>query len=153
MFAKCQEICTGFKTHNLNFYNPVIRISYDVNIIVQQVRKISKQQNPYPLSLFNSDFPLHWCSIASVAATRRELLGSWLYFMRGFPGGANGKEPACQYRRWKRHGSDSWEDLKGIFPLRRAWQPTPVFLLGDSMDCGALWAIVHRITKGRIELK
>ena len=27
---------------------------------------------------------------------------------RGFPGGASGKEPACQCRRWKR--SLGWED-------------------------------------------
>ena len=27
---------------------------------------------------------------------------------RGFPGGAMGKEPACQCRRRKRHGFDPW---------------------------------------------
>ena len=101
-------------------------------------------------SLFNIDFPFHWCSITSVAAIKRELFGLWLYFMRGFPGGANGKEPACQCRRWKRHGFDSWV---GKIPWRKAWQSTPVFLPGDSMDCGAWWAIVHRITKSQIELK
>ena len=26
----------------------------------------------------------------------------------GFPGGASSKEPACQCRRWKRHGFDPW---------------------------------------------
>ena len=26
----------------------------------------------------------------------------------GFPGGANGKEPACQCKRLKRWGSDPW---------------------------------------------
>ena len=31
---------------------------------------------------------------------------------RGFPGGASGKEPACQCWRYKRHGFDylGWED-------------------------------------------
>ena len=101
-------------------------------------------------SLFNIDFPFHWCSITSVAATKRELFDLWLYFMRAFPGGANGKEPACQCRRWKRHGFDSWD---GKIPWRRAWQLTPVFLPGDSMDCGAWWAIVHRITKSWIEVE
>ena len=48
---------------------------------------------------------------------------------RGFPGGANGKEPACQCRRHKRHGFNPW--VRKI-PWRRAWQPTPVFLLGES---------------------
>ena len=48
---------------------------------------------------------------------------------RGFPGGASGKEPACQYRRHKRLGFDPW---LGKIPWRRAWQPTPVFFPGES---------------------
>ena len=47
----------------------------------------------------------------------------------GFPGGASGKEPTCQCRRHKRRGFDLW--VKKI-PWRRAWQPTPVFLPGES---------------------
>ena len=35
----------------------------------------------------------------------------------------------------------------GRFPWRRKWQPTPVFLPGNSMDRVALWAIVHGVTK------
>ena len=35
----------------------------------------------------------------------------------GFPGGAGGKEPACQCRRCKRHGFDPWV---GKTPWRRA---------------------------------
>ena len=31
-----------------------------------------------------------------------------------------------------------WED-----PWRREWQPTPVFLPGESMDRGAWWTTVH----------
>ena len=46
----------------------------------------------------------------------------------GFPGGASGKEPACQCRRPKRHGLDPW--VRKI-PWRSAWQPTPVFLPGE----------------------
>ena len=38
-------------------------------------------------------------------------------------------------------------------PQRRKWQPTLVFLLGKSMDRGAWWAIVHRVTKSRIQLR
>ena len=48
---------------------------------------------------------------------------------RGFPGGTSGKEPACQCRRHKRHKFYPW--VRKI-PWRRAWQPTPVFLLGES---------------------
>ena len=50
--------------------------------------------------------------------------------LRGsFPGGTSGKEPACQCRRCKRYGFDPW---MGKIPWRRAWQPTPVFLPGES---------------------
>ena len=48
--------------------------------------------------------------------------------MRGFPG-ASDKEPTCQWKRQKRHGFNSWV---GKIPWRRAWQPTPVFLSGES---------------------
>ena len=37
----------------------------------------------------------------------------------------------------------------GRSPWRRAWPPSPVFLLGDSMDRGAWRATVHRIAKNR----
>ena len=47
----------------------------------------------------------------------------------GFPGGASGKDPACQCRRCKRHGFDPWV---GKISWRRAWQPTAVFLPGKS---------------------
>ena len=47
----------------------------------------------------------------------------------GFPGGTNGKKPTCQCRRHKRRGFDPWV---GKIPWRRAWQPTSIFLLGES---------------------
>ena len=46
-----------------------------------------------------------------------------------FPGGASGKEPACQSGRPKRRGFDPWV---WEIPWRRAWQLTPVFLPGES---------------------
>ena len=49
---------------------------------------------------------------------------------RGLPRfGASGKEPTCQCRRCRKHGFLSW--VRKI-PWRRAWQPTPVFLPGES---------------------
>ena len=47
----------------------------------------------------------------------------------GFPGGTSGKESTCQCRRHKRHGfrPSVWK-----IPWRRKWQPTPVFLAGNS---------------------
>ena len=38
----------------------------------------------------------------------------------------------------------------GKIPWRRVWQPTPVFLLENSMDRGAWWAIVDGITKSQM---
>ena len=47
----------------------------------------------------------------------------------GFPGGASGKNLTCQCWRCKRCGFNPW--VRKIL-WRRAWQPTPVFLLGES---------------------
>ena len=47
----------------------------------------------------------------------------------GFPGAVSGKEPACQCRRHKRRKFDPWA---GKIPWRRAGQPTPLFLPGES---------------------
>ena len=47
----------------------------------------------------------------------------------GVPSDASSKEPTCQCRRHKGH----WYDPQvGRIPGRRAWQPTPIFLPGDS---------------------
>ena len=43
--------------------------------------------------------------------------------------GTSGKEPACQCKRQKRFRFDPW--VRRI-PQRREWQPTPVFLPGES---------------------
>ena len=43
--------------------------------------------------------------------------------------GASGEEPACQCSRHKGCGFHPWI---GKIPWRRAWQPTPVFLPGES---------------------
>ena len=59
------------------------------------------------------------------------------------------KKLSCQSWRLKRHRFNPWV---GKFPWRRAWQPTPVFLPGESLDT-AWWATVHRVTKHRTPLK
>jgi len=48
---------------------------------------------------------------------------------RGFPGGAGGKEPISQWKRFKRHRFNPW--VRNI-PWKREWLPTPVFLPGES---------------------
>ena len=58
------------------------------------------------------------------------------------------KKTACQCRRHKRHGFDPWV---GKIPWRRPWQPTPVFLPGESRGKGTWWATVHGVTKSRTQ--
>ena len=50
-------------------------------------------------------------------------------YISGFPDGAGDKEPTCHWRRCKRHGFDP--RVRKI-PWKRAWQPSPVFLPGES---------------------
>ena len=48
---------------------------------------------------------------------------------KGFPGGTSGKEAIYKYRRHKRRRFDPGV---GKILLRRKWQPSPVFLPGES---------------------
>ena len=73
---------------------------------------------------FDSGLPLTPCSKLDVKNWK---LSVWVAL--GFPGDASGKEPACQGRRCKRCGLGPWI---GKIPWRRARQPTPVFLPGES---------------------
>ena len=50
----------------------------------------------------------------------------YLLTPQGFPGGSDGKESSCNAGDL---GFDPWV---GKIPRRRAWQPTPVFLHGES---------------------
>ena len=63
----------------------------------------------------------------------------------GFPCGASDQESTCN--AGKRFGFDPWTRK---IPWRRAWQPTPDSCLENPMDRGALWAMVHRVTKSWI---
>ena len=82
----------------------------------------------------------------------------------GFPGGINGKEPACQCRKWKRcrfdpgfpGGSDSKESAcnaedpglisgSGRFPGGGNGSPLQYSCLENSMDRGAWQATVHGV--------
>ena len=49
---------------------------------------------------------------------------------KGFPGGVSGKKSASNAGDISRHKFDPW--VREI-PWRRAWQPTPVFLPGESL--------------------
>ena len=70
--------------------------------------------------IVQSTWGVYWC-----------LLWNSLHFsmcLQGFPGDANGKEPACWCRRQKRLG---FYPCGGKIPWRRKWQPTPVFFPGE----------------------
>ena len=64
------------------------------------------------------------CIVHGVAKSSAQL--SNFHSMWGFPGGAGGKEPACQFRR---HRLDPWV---GKISWRWKWQTTPAFLSGKS---------------------
>ena len=50
-----------------------------------------------------------------------------VYIYDGVPRWHSSKESTCQWRRYRRHGFDSW--IRKI-PWRRKWLPTPAFLPG-----------------------
>ena len=69
----------------------------------------------------------------------------------GLPGGASGKETACQCRRCKQQGFDPW--VRKI-PWRGGnGNPFQYTCLQNSMDRGAWQAIVHRVAKSQKRLK
>ena len=74
------------------------------------------------------------------------LLGAGLRL--GIPGDASGTSlPMWGYKRRSFH---PWASK--IF-WKRAWQPTPVFLPGESQDRGAWRATVHEVAKSWTRLK
>ena len=68
----------------------------------------------------------------------------------GFPGGASGKEPTCQRRRHKRCRFNPWV---GKISWTRKWQPTPVFLPGESHGQRSWRATVPKFAKSRTRRK
>ena len=104
------------------------------------------------LRLFVMDREARRAAIHGVAKSRTRL-SDWTELnwrlLEGFPGGASVKESACQCRRHKRYEFDPWV---GEIPWRRAWQPTPVFLPGESHRQRYLVGL-HGVTKTWTGLK
>ena len=68
---------------------------------------------------------------------------------KGFPGGASGKESACQCRRHKRQVIPGWGRSPGVGkgnPFQYSCQKNP-------LDRGAWWTTVHGIAKSWTQLK
>ena len=60
----------------------------------------------------------------------------------GFPGGAGGKETACNA------GDKEFDPWDGTIPPGREWQPTPVPLPGEppwAEEAGGLQSVGHRV--------
>ena len=66
-----------------------------------------------------------------------------------FPGHTSGKESASQFRRHRRHKFDPW--VRKI-PWRRAQQPTPAFLPGESHGQRSLLGYSPWVTKNQTRL-
>ena len=62
----------------------------------------------------------------------------------GFAGSVRGKESTCQCGRRKRCRFSPWF---GKVPLRREWQPTPVFLPGKAHGRRSLVGYLHEVEK------
>ena len=107
-------------------------VSDDVLSIQIKQTGDSRQSCRTPFSILNqSAVPYRGLTIASWPAyrfLRRQYLCT---NTSGLPNQLSGKEPTCQCRGYKRSRFDPW--VRKI-PRRRAWQPTPVFLPGES--CG-----------------
>ena len=103
---------------------------------MNMVEVIKTKQKKSNKSKTNRPSPLLLC-LNSVHIVLEIFL--WLFFVCLFvclfvllflnPDGTTGKELACQYRIHRRHGFDPW--VRKIL-WWRAWQPAPIFLLGES---------------------
>ena len=66
-------------------------------------------------------------------AVKPKSISSFIPVYMGFPGGSDGKASPAMWETWVR--SLGWEDL---LEDEEAWQPTPVFLPGESHGQGSL---------------
>ena len=108
---------------------------------VLRIRNTYKKYNVTKIELSN------WMSNIIVQKTQKLHM---LTQTVDFPGSTSGKEPSCQGRRCKRHGFNPW--LRKI-PWRRAWQPTPVFLPGESHRQRSLEGCSPQSLPGQTQLK
>ena len=84
---------------------------------------IKNESLPYYFILFFYNLFLY------IGLQYKDLIPTPLYVDFDFPSGTSGKESTCQCGRHKRHGLNPW--IRKI-PWRREWQPTPIFLPGES---------------------
>ena len=88
-----------------------------------------------------------WRAAVHGVANSQTWLTELNWLLSCFPGGASGKEPACQCRRWKRCGLHHW--VREI-AWRRHGNPLQHSCLENALDRGACQATVHRGAKSRM---
>ena len=89
-----------------------------------------------------------WCAVIHGVAKSQTRLNNWTELRS--PGNANGKEPACQCRRYKRYKFDLWVGKTSGEGNGNLLQYS---CLENPMDRGAWRVTVHRVTKSQIRLK
>ena len=67
-----------------------------------------------------------WCTAFQIFC---RFIFAFVYLFLNLPRWLSSKESACQWRRGRRCGFDPWVRKT---PWRREWQPTPIFLPGES---------------------
>ena len=115
-YSRDYSVIYSVNKHLLNtFYIQCHLVQFSHSVVSDSLRPHESQQArppcPSPTPGVHSDS----CPILRVS---EKLIFSMLHKEWGFPGGATGKEPTCQYRRHKRHRFDPW--VRKI-PWRRAW--------------------------------
>ena len=129
------------------------------------------QNSTQTCSMFYSFFSLLSSKPTSLAPSSWERPGKWkicysdnliwdkvlmddntllLTMPTGFPGGASGKGPACQFRRLRVTGSIPGS---GRSPGRGHGNPLQYSCLGNPVDRGAWWATVHGVSDTWTSLK
>ena len=108
---------SNFDLYHWSFYNYSQLVYWRVLWTTCQVNWVQSQVLPFACFVaMGTGIRLPECEILKWTQSCLNL---------GFPGGASGKESACQCRRWNRYRFDPW--VRKI-PWSREWQPTPIFL-------------------------
>ena len=90
-----------------------------------------------------------WANTHSLTVYWNSFFKVNLIYTMGLPRWLSGKKSNCRCKSFRRHGFDPW--VRKIL-WRRKWQPTPVFLLDNSMDRGAWGTTAHGVPKSWTQL-
>ena len=114
------EEWTSLSSLNSPFLFPLRLLAYQEVEALQSNEVLKRQQQKYGEACSS-----YWMTSLPITC----VFSIHLIRPLGFPGGASGKEHTQQCRRHNNHGFFPWA---GKISWRRKWQPTPVFLPGES---------------------